>query len=161
KFGSTGQEALTWAMNCLLPAAVCERFRHSRIVAFSTGNVYGLVPIGQGGSREEDPLRPVGEYAMSCVGRERVFAYHSEKLNLPVVLLRLNYAAELRYGVLVDLAQRVALGLPVALGMGQFNCIWQADANAAALCAFDLTRSPAAVLNISGPETASVRRVAE
>jgi nucleoside-diphosphate-sugar epimerase len=161
KFGSTGGEALTWAMNCHVPALVCERFRRSRIVAFSTGNVYGLSPVRLGGSREHDPLDPVGEYAMSCLGRERTFEHFSRALGIPVVLLRLNYAQELRYGVLVDVARRVLAGEPVPLGMGHFNALWQGDANAQALCAFPLAQSPPAVLNLAGPETLSVRRVAE
>ena len=101
KFGTTGQEALTWAMNAYLPALVCQRYRDSRIVAFSTGNVYGLSPVGGGGSRETDPLNPVGEYAMSCLGRERMFEHFSRTFGTPMAILRLNYATELRYGVLV------------------------------------------------------------
>ena len=110
KFGSTGQEALTWAMNCHLPALVAQRFRRSRLVAFSTGNVYGLTPVARGGSVEGDPLAPAGEYAMSCVGRERMFEHFSRSLGTPTALLRLNYANELRYGVLVDVARRVGAG---------------------------------------------------
>jgi nucleoside-diphosphate-sugar epimerase len=161
KFGTTGREALTWAMNAYLPGLVCERFRASRVVAFSTGNVYGLTPLSRGGSVESDPLRPVGEYAQSCVGRERVFEHFSRTLGVPVVLLRLNYAAELRYGVLADLARRVASGKPFYLGMGQFNTIWQGDANAVALQAFALAESPPRVLNVTGPEVLSVRALAE
>jgi nucleoside-diphosphate-sugar epimerase len=161
KFGATGQEALTWAMNSYLPGMIALRYRHSRVVAFSTGNVYGLSPVGLGGSVEGDPPAPVGEYAMSCLGRERIFEHFSHTLGIPMVLLRLNYACELRYGVLVDLAQRVLAGEPVDLGMGQLNAIWQADANAMALGAFDHVASPPFVLNVAGPETLSVRRVAE
>ncbi|MCS6852000.1 MAG: NAD(P)-dependent oxidoreductase [Gemmataceae bacterium] len=161
KFGSTGQEARTWAMNCYLPGMVCEHFRHSRIVAFSTGNVYGLSPVSWGGSREDDPLQPLGDYAQSCVGRERIFEHFSRTLGIPLAILRLNYATELRYGVLVDLAQSVLAGQPIDVTMGHFNAIWQADANAAALAAFDHLASPPLVLNIAGPELLSVRRVAE
>jgi nucleoside-diphosphate-sugar epimerase len=161
KFGSTGQEALTWAMNCHLPALAAQRFRRSRLVAFSTGNVYGLTPVALGGSREADPLVPAGEYAMSCVGRERLFEHFSRTLGVPTALLRLNYATELRYGVLVDLAQQVRDGIPVGLAMGHLNAIWQADANAAALCAFAHAAVPPFVVNVAGPETLSVRRVAE
>ncbi len=161
KFGSTGQEALTWAMNCHLPALVAQRFRRSRIVAFSTGNVYGLSKPADGGSRETDTLQPQGEYAMSCVGRERIFEHFSRALGTPMAILRLNYATELRYGVLVDVAQRVWTGEPVPLAMGHLNALWQGDANAMALCAFARVSSPPFVVNLAGPETLSVRRVAE
>jgi nucleoside-diphosphate-sugar epimerase len=161
KFGSTGQEALTWAMNCHLPALVAQRFRGSRVVAFSTGNVYGLSPVPLGGSLETDALHPVGEYAMSCVGRERMFEHFSRTLGTPTAILRLNYATELRYGVLVDVARRVWAGQPVPLAMGHLNALWQGDANAMALCAFARAASPPFVVNLAGPETLSVRRVAE
>jgi nucleoside-diphosphate-sugar epimerase len=161
KFGATGQEALTWAMNSYLPGMIALRYRQSPVVAFSTGNVYGLSPVALAGSVETDTPAPVGEYAMSCLGRERIFEHFSRTLGIPMALLRLNYACELRYGVLVDLAQRVLAGEPVDLGMGQLNAIWQADANAMALCAFGHVASPPFVLNVAGPETLSVRRVAE
>jgi nucleoside-diphosphate-sugar epimerase len=161
KFGSTGQEALTWAMNVYLPGMVCQKYRASRIVAFSTGNVYGLTPVAFGGSLEGDPLRPLGDYAMSCVGRERIFEHFSRAFEMPTALLRLNYANEPRYGVLVDLARRVWTGEPIDLSMGHFNAIWQADANAMSLQAFDELASPPRILNIAGPELLSVRRVAE
>ena len=161
KFGATGREALTWAMNCFLPGQVASRFCHSRIVAFSTGNVYGLTPVMLGGSVETDPLRPVGEYAQSCVGRERILEHQSRTLAMPMAILRLNYATELRYGVLVDLAQRVRADETVELAMAHFNTLWQADANAMALQAFDQVASPQFVVNIAGPEVSSVRRVAE
>jgi nucleoside-diphosphate-sugar epimerase len=161
KFGSTAQEALTWAMNAYLPGMVCQKYRRSRIVAFSTGNVYGLTPVALGGSVESDVLRPLGEYAMSCVGRERIFEHFSRRLYIPVVLLRLNYATELRYGVLVDVARRVQGQEPVDLAMGHLNAIWQGDANAEALQAFDLAAHPPRVLNLAGPELLSVRRIAE
>jgi nucleoside-diphosphate-sugar epimerase len=161
KFGATGQEALTWAMNCHLPALVALRFRRSRIVAFSTGNVYGLSPVALGGSLETDVLNPVGEYAMSCVGRERMFEHFSRTLGTPMAILRLNYATEMRYGVLVDVARRVWSGEPVPLAMGHLNALWQGDANAMALCAFGRVSSPPFVVNLAGPETLGVRRVAE
>lgn len=161
KFGSTGNESLTWAMNTLLPAQVCQRFAGSRIAAFSTGNVYGLSPIGLGGSVESDPPNPVGEYAMSCLGRERVFEHYSRQHQTPVTILRLNYACELRYGVIVDLAQQVLAGKPIDLAMGAFNAIWQADANAMALASLAHATSPPRMLNIAGPELLSVRRVCE
>jgi nucleoside-diphosphate-sugar epimerase len=161
KFGATGQEARTWAMNAFLPGLVAGRYRRSRIVAFSTGNVYGLEPVRGGGSREADPPRPVGEYGMSCLGRERVLEHQSRTLGIPMALIRLNYAVEMRYGVLVDLGRRVLEGEPIDLSMGHFNVIWQGDANAAALLAFDHLASPPAVLNVTGPEILGVRRTAE
>lgn len=161
KFGATGNEATTWAMNSYLPAVICQRFCRSKIVAFSTGNVYGLVPVAGGGSRESDTPNPAGEYAMSCLGRERLFEYFSRSLRIPAALIRLNYACELRYGVLVDLAQRVWAGEPVDLTMGHFNVIWQGDANAMTLQAFDHVASPPLALNVTGPELLSVRAVCE
>ncbi len=159
KFGSTGDEALTWALNTHLPSLVCRRYRGSRIVAFSTGNVYGLTPPGRGGSREDDAPAPVGEYAMSCLGRERMFEYFSRTDGTPVAILRLNYATEMRYGVLVDLAGRVARGEAVDVTMGYFNVIWQADANAMALAALPHASTPPLVVNVTGPEELSVRTV--
>ena len=160
KFGSAGNEPLTWAMNAHLPALVCARYRHSRIVAFSTGNVYGLTPHGRGGSREDDPAAPVGEYAMSCLARERMFEYFSSTAGIPVAILRLNYATEMRYGVLVDLARRVSRREPVDVTMGYFNTIWQGDANAMALAALTHASSPAAIVNLAGPDEISVRSAA-
>jgi hypothetical protein len=161
KFGSMGQEALTWAMNAYLPGMVCQKYCRSRIVAFSTGNVYGLTPVALGGSVESDLLRPLGDYAMSCLGRERIFEHFSRRLDIPLVLLRLNYATELRYGVLVDVARRVQAGEAIDLAMGHLNAIWQGDANAMALQAFALAAAPPCVLNVAGPEILSVRRLAE
>jgi nucleoside-diphosphate-sugar epimerase len=160
KFGSSGDEALTWALNTHLPAVVCRRFRSSRIVAFSTGNVYGLVPHGRGGSREDDAPAPIGEYAMSCLGRERMFEHFSRANGTPVAIVRLNYAAEMRYGVLFDLVDRVARGEAIDLTMGYLNVIWQGDANAMALAALAHASTPPAVVNIAGPEELSVRYVA-
>src|SRR5262245_46037924 len=133
KFGSTGQESLTWAVNTFLPGPICRRFRRSRIVAFSTGNVYGLTPVHLGGSLETDALAPQGEYALSCLGRERIYEHFSRTLGIPTALLRLNYATEMRYGVLVDVALRVQAGEEIDLAMGHLNAVWQADANAMAL----------------------------
>lgn len=159
KFGSTGNESATWAMNSYLPGVVARRFRASRIVAFSTGNIYGLAPVKGEGSREEDVPQPVGEYAMSCLGRERVFEHFSRAQNTPMSVIRLNYACDLRYGVLVDLALKVWRGEPVDLGMGWFNVIWQGDANAMALAALRRAGTPPAVFNITGPERLLVREV--
>jgi nucleoside-diphosphate-sugar epimerase len=161
KFGSTGSEPLTWAMNCFLPTVICRRYAGSRIVAFSTGNVYGLAPVGSGGSKEEDPPCPVGEYAMSCLGRERMFEHFSIADGTPTVILRLNYAVEMRYGVLVDLARRIAAGDPIDLAMGYFNAIWQGDANAIALACLVHTTTPARVLNVAGPTELGVRGTCE
>jgi nucleoside-diphosphate-sugar epimerase len=160
KFGTTGDEPGTWAMNTLLPALVCRRFARSRIAAFSTGNVYGLTAPASGGSREGDIPAPVGEYAMSCLGRERLFAHFSRVNGTPVVLLRLNYACEMRYGVLVDLARRVLAGDRIDVTMGHVNVIWQGDANAMALASLARATSPAEVLNIAG-EQLSVRAAVE
>jgi nucleoside-diphosphate-sugar epimerase len=140
---------------------VCLRFSRSRIVAFSTGNVYGLVPADSGGSLETDVLRPVGEYAMTAVGRERILQYFSEAHAIPLAVLRLNYAHEMRYGVMVDLARSVWDEQPVDVTMGYFNALWQADANAMALAAFDHVATPPRVINLAGAEALSVRRVAE
>lgn len=161
KFGSSGQQALTWAMNAYLPALVAQRYARSRIVAFSTGNVYGLSPITDGGLRENDELAPVGEYAMSCLGRERIFEHFSRTHRTAMAMIRLNYAMDLRYGVLVDLARRIGEGETIDLDMGHFNVIWQGDANAYALAALGHASSPPWVLNVAGPETLSVRRCAE
>ncbi len=161
KFGATGQQPLTWAMNAWLPTVVSQHFAQSRIAAFSTGNVYGLSPLTRGGCIESDPLDPVGEYAMSCLGRERMFEYFAERQGTSIALIRLNYATEMRYGVLVDVAQRVFDGKPINLAMGTLNSIWQGDANAHSLLALDLASSPASHINVAGPEQISVRRVAE
>jgi nucleoside-diphosphate-sugar epimerase len=159
KFGSTGFESLTWAMNTYVPALVARRFKSSRIAVFSTGNVYGLTPVGRGGSRETDIPQPVGEYAMSCLGRERMFEYLSSTLGTRATILRLNYAVEMRYGIIADLARRVAANETIDLTMGYFNAIWQADANAMALASLSHATAPPVVLNIAGPEELSVRAV--
>jgi nucleoside-diphosphate-sugar epimerase len=161
KFGATGNEPLTWGMNAYVPALIAERYPGSRIVAFSTGNVYGLVPVASGGSRETDPLAPVGEYAMSCLARERMFQYFSERNRTPVSLIRLNYAVELRYGVLLDLAERIVRDQPVDLAMGYVNVVWQGDACNAIIGSLADCSSPAHILNVAGPDVLSVRRLAE
>jgi nucleoside-diphosphate-sugar epimerase len=161
KFGTTGAEHSTWAMNTFLPGLVAERYRASRIVAFSTGNVYPLRPIEQGGAIESTPVAPVGEYGQSALGRERMFEYGSDRWHTPVTLLRLNYAVELRYGVLLDIGLAVKEGRPVDLRMGLVNVIWQGDANSACLRSLTLCQTPPLVLNLTGPETLPVRYIAE
>jgi nucleoside-diphosphate-sugar epimerase len=160
KFGTTGAEAMTWAQNAYLPGLVCARYRKCRITAFSSGNVYPFSSPAAGGSVETDAPGPKGEYAWSVLGRERVMQYFSERDGTPVLLLRLNYSCELRYGVIVDIAKRIHEGAPVGVDMGWFNVIWQRDANAVALQSLSQARSPAAILNITGPEVLSVREVA-
>jgi uncharacterized protein YbjT (DUF2867 family) len=161
KFGATGQEALTWALNSYLPGNVCERYASSRILAYSTGNIYGLTPVTLGGSVETDAPNPVGEYAMSALGRERIFQHFSLKRGIPTGIIRLNYANELRYGVLVDIARKVWIGEPVDVTMGNANVIWQGDANAMVLKSFEHAATPAFVVNVAGPELVSVRRAAQ
>ncbi|MCG3158614.1 MAG: hypothetical protein DKINENOH_05258 [bacterium] len=161
KFGTTGREAETWAVNAYIPAVVAQKFKRSRIVLFSTGNVYPLTPVKFGGSSEGDATGPLGEYAQSALARERIFEYFCRQNGTPGVILRLNYAIDLRYGVLLDVAQRVFSGQTIDLSMGHANVIWQGDANAAALRCFAHAQTPPLVLNLTGPETVSIRRLAE
>lgn len=161
KFGASGREPTTWAINSYLPGEVARRFADSRIVAFSTGNVYPPVPVDSGGPTEEDDTGPVGEYAQSCLGRERVFQYFSERNDTPVCLFRLNYAVEARYGVLFDIANWVYEGEAVPLDMGYVNVIWQGDANSVCFRSLSVADSPADILNVTGPDVLSVRELAE
>ncbi|PYP81590.1 MAG: epimerase [Gemmatimonadetes bacterium] len=161
KFGTSGNPTTTWAMNAALPAFVADRYAGARIVAFSTGNVYPLTPPEQGGSRESDPAAPVGEYAFSCLARERIFGAAAVRHHTPVAIVRLNYAHDLRYGVLTDLALRIVRGEPIDLAMGFVNVIWQGDANVFALAALANADAPEPfVLNVAGPETHRVADLA-
>ncbi|MGP3930002.1 NAD-dependent epimerase/dehydratase family protein [Nonomuraea sp. KM88] len=160
KFGTQGRAHAAWFTNTYLPGRVADRFRESRIAALSTGNVYPLVPVAGGGSTEDSPTGPVGDYAMSCLGRERVLTHFSETYGTRVALLRLNYAVELRYGVLVDLAQKILAGEPVDLMTGQVNVVWQGYANEVTLRSLLLADAPPYVLNVTGPELISVRQAA-
>ena len=160
KFGTASAPALTWAMNTLVPALCAERYAAARMVAFSTGNVYPLVPVAGDASRETDAPAPVGEYAASCLGRERMLEHASVHHGTPVALVRLNYAVDLRYGVLVDIATRVRDGEPIDLAMGYVNVIWQGDANRIALECLGRASAPPYVVNVTGPARLSVREVA-
>ena len=159
KFGTTGQEARTWAINTFAPGLAAHRYRGARIVAFSTGNVYPLWPAGSEGPTESDPVAPVGEYAQSALARERILTDASHRHGTRLAILRLNYATEPRYGVLRDIADRVRAGGPVDLTMGWVNVIWQRDANAAALAALAHAAAPPLVINLTGPKV-SVRDIA-
>ncbi|MBD0288847.1 MAG: NAD(P)-dependent oxidoreductase [Flavisolibacter sp.] len=161
KFGTTGKESLTWAMNTYLPGRVAQKYKHSRIVAFSTGNVYPLTPVLSGGADENTPPEPIGEYAQSCLGRERMFQYFASKYNTPLLIYRLNYANDVSYGVLLEIARAVKEKKPIGLSMGHVNVIWQGDANEMALRALHHCAVPVKILNVTGPETLSVRWVAE
>lgn len=161
KFGTCGDEHLTWAVNTYLAGLVGERFRDCRIIAFSTGNVYPLRSMSQGGAVETTPVHPIGEYAQSTVGRERMFQYASATWGTKVAILRLNYAVELRYGVLVDVGRAVFERRPVSLSMPYVNVIWQGDANSWCLRSFAHCQSPPFIVNITGPETLSIREIAD
>lgn len=161
KFGTQQNPSLTWAVNTLAPTHVMERYRESRIVALSTGNVYPLGPVAKGGSVESDPLTPLGEYSNAAVARERLFDYHARKNGTAIALLRLNYAVDLRYGVLLEIAQKVWAGQPVDVTTGYLNCIWQGDANEMIVRALDLAAKPPAAFNLTGAEMLSVRKLAE
>jgi len=161
KFGTTDRTDITWTTNTVVPARVAEHFNDARMVVFSTGNVYPLVPADGPAPTEQDPPMPVGEYAQSCLGRERVVEFVSREAGLRALMFRLNYAVDLRYGTLVDVARKVYAGEPIDLTVGYFNAIWQGDANSYALRSLELCESPPQVLNVTGPERISVREAAQ
>ncbi|MPV36478.1 NAD-dependent epimerase/dehydratase family protein [Georgenia subflava] len=160
KFGTTGQEHRTWWSNAAMPALVADRYRGVPSVVYSTGNVYPLSPLAHGGSLESEPAAPVGEYAQSCLARERIFTNAAHEWGTPTTIFRLNYACELRYGVIADIAVKIAAGEPVDVTMPAVNVAWQGDVNAWALRSLELAAVPPHILNATGPETVSVRRLA-
>jgi len=161
KFGTTGKQALTWAMNSFLPGMVAEHYASSRMVVLSTGNIYPFVVTEQGGPTEMDGLGPVGEYAQSCLGRERICRYFSEKNSTPMTIIRLNYANEARYGIIVDVALKIMHDEPIDLRVPAVNLIWQRDANDYIARAITLAESPPTILNVTSPEIIMVRDLAE
>ncbi|QEK51271.1 epimerase [Pedobacter aquae] len=160
KFGTTGKEGFTWAMNAYLPGRVAEKYKNSNIVAFSSGNVLPFVPVTSGGVSEETTPEPIGEYAQSCLGRERIFEYFSQKNQTPTLIYRLNYAVDFRYGVMMELAKSVLEGREIDLRTENVNVIWQGDANEIALRSLLHCEAPAKMLNVTGPETLSIKWIA-
>ncbi len=160
KFGTAGNQSYTWAMNALMPGLVARHYADSNIVAFSTGNVYPFTSVDGCGASEDTPLGPVGEYAQSCLGRERIFEYFSREKGTPTLIYRLNYAIDLRYGVLSDIATAVANGNEIDLSMGHVNVIWQGDANEYALRSLRHCTSPPQTLNVTGAEVLEVKQLA-
>ena len=161
KFGTDGEEYLTWAMNSTLPAFVAYKFRKSRFVVFSSGNIYPIVPVSGGGCTEDDAPGPIGEYAMSCLARERAFEYASKQYGTPVLIYRLNFAVDLRYGVVFDVAKKILDGTPISLTTPAFNFIWQGSANEIAIRGLLHAESPAKKMNVTGPEVVSIRETAK
>lgn len=160
KFGTDGNEWQTWGMNAVVPALVCEHFKGSTFVVFSSGNIYPLVMANSGGAIESLPVDPIGEYPQSCLARERIFEYFSNTHGSKVLIFRLSYAIALEYGVISDIAQKVAAEKPIDLSNGCFNCIWQGDANEFAIRSLLLADNPVQFLNVTGPEIVGVRDTA-
>ncbi|HEY2376600.1 MAG TPA: NAD(P)-dependent oxidoreductase [Gemmatimonadaceae bacterium] len=160
KFGTNAAPGTTWAMNTIIPSICAERYRGAHVVAFSTGNVYPLTAVVAGGAREDDPVGPVGEYATSALGRERVLEFYSERNRTPVSIIRLNYAIDLRYGVLADIGLRVWHEQPVPLAMGHVNVIWQGDASRIAIESLAFAATPPFIVNVTGIDTLAVRDIA-
>lgn len=160
KFGATGNEPLTWAMNAVLPAKVMQRFPNSRVIYVSSGNVYAFAPAAGSGAKEGDAVAPIGEYAMSRLGGERLAEFYCKENQTPLTIVRLFYATELRYGIILDIAQKIASETPINLAMGHVNQLWQGDANAYLARLFPLCTSPARVINMTGDEVLSVRELA-
>ena len=161
KFGTTGKEGFTWAMNAYLPGRVAEKYKNSNIVAFSSGNVLPFVPVTSGGVAENVTPEPIGEYAQSCLGRERIFEYFAKQNQTPILIYRLNYAVDFRYGVLMEIAKSVLSEKEIDLTTENVNVIWQGDANEIALRSLLHCEAPAKILNVTGPEILSIRWIAE
>ena len=160
KFGTDGNEWQTWAMNSTLPAFVADKFKNSNIVVFSSGNIYPIVKLSEGGCRETDKVGPIGEYTMSCLARERAFEYAANTFGTNVFIYRLNFAVDLRYGVLFDLATKILNGEKISLSTPCFNFIWQGSANEIAIRDLIHASSPAKIMNVTGPETVSIKKAA-
>lgn len=161
KFGTTGKESFTWAMNAYLPGRVAEKYKQANIVAFSSGNVLPFVPVTSGGVAEDTTPEPIGEYAQSCLGRERIFEYFAKKNQTPTLIYRLNYAVDFRYGVVLEIAKSVKAGKAIDLSTENVNVIWQGDANEIAIRSLLHCRTPAKILNVTGPEILSIRWIAQ
>lgn len=161
KFGTIGKESFTWAMNTYLPGRIAEKYKNSKIVIYSTGNVYPFTSVLSGGADETMAPAPIGEYGQSCLGRERIFQHFSEKYHTPILIFRLNYANDLRYGVLLEIAKSVKGQKPIDINTGHVNVIWQGDVNEVTLRSLHHCSEPVKLLNVTGPETASVRWIAE
>ena len=161
KFGTDGSEWQTWAMNATLPAFVAEKFQKSNIVVFSSGNIYPIVPLSSGGCTEKDKVGPIGEYAMSCLARERAFEYAANHYGTKVFMYRLNFAVDLRYGVLYDMAEKIMSGTPIDISTPVLNCIWQGSANEIAIRGLLHAEAPAKIMNVTGPETVSIQKAAK
>ena len=161
KFGTDGSEWQTWAMNATLPAFVVEKFQHSNMVVFSSGNIYPIVPLSSGGCSEQDKTGPVGEYTMSCLARERAFEYGANHYGTNIFIYRLNFAVDLRYGVLYDMADKIMKGEPISIATPVLNCIWQGSANEIAIRGLLHASSPAKIMNVTGPETVSIQKAAK